>query len=52
VTPVPGPVFHKFMTPGPKQNRRILPGSTPLIRIRSHLWCVGARFWNPILRDI
>jgi len=38
----PGPVFHKFLTPspdpGPKEKRRILPESTPVIRIRYHLW--------------
>ena len=43
VTPDPGPVFHKFSTlgpdPGPKEKRRILPESTPVIRIRSHLCC-------------
>jgi len=37
----PGPVFHKFLTPGPdpgpKDKRRILPESTPVIRILSHL---------------
>jgi len=37
----PGPVFHKFSTPGPdsgpKGKRRILPVSTPVDRIRSHL---------------
>jgi len=42
VTPVPGPVFHKFLTPGPdpspKEKRRIPLESTPLIQIRSHLW--------------
>jgi len=44
VTPVPGPVFQKFLTPGPdprpKEKRRILPESTPVNRIRSHLWFV------------
>ena len=38
----PGPLFYKFSTrgpdPGPKEKRRILPESTPVIRIRSHLW--------------
>ena len=42
VTPIPGPVFPKFLTPvpdpGPKEKRRIRPESTPVIRIRSHLW--------------
>ena len=37
-----GPVFPKFLTPGldpgPNEKRRILPESTPVIRIRSHLW--------------
>jgi len=37
VTPDPGLVFHKFLTPGPKEKRRILLESTPVIRIRSHL---------------
>jgi len=38
----PAPFFHKFLTPGPdlgpREKRRILPDSTPVIRIRSHLW--------------
>jgi len=42
VTPGPGPIFHKFFTPGPdpgpKEKRKILPESTPVIR--SHL-CYG-----------
>jgi len=38
VTPDPGPVFPQFVTPGPKEKRRILPDSTPVIRIRFHLW--------------
>ena len=40
LTPDPGPDFHKFLTtdPGPKKKRRILPESTPVFRIRSHLW--------------
>ena len=39
VTTDPGPVFHKFLTPDPglKEKPRILPESTPVIRIRSHL---------------
>ena len=39
----PGPVFHKFFTPdpGPKEKPRILPESTPVIRIWSHLWRIG-----------
>jgi len=51
VTPDPGPDFHKFLTPvpGPKEKRRILPESTPVIRIRPHLWCTGAGVseWTP-----
>ena len=36
----PGPVFPKFLTPDPvpKEKRRILQESRPVIRIRSHLW--------------
>ena len=39
VTPNPGPVFHKFLTPGPgpKEKRKILPESTPALSIRCHL---------------
>ena len=39
-----GPVFHKFLAPGPKEKRRILPESTPALRILYHLCfeCVGA----------
>ena len=39
VTPVLEPVFPKYLTPdpGPKEKRRILPESTPVFRIRSHL---------------
>jgi len=35
----PGPFFHKFLTPapGPKEKRRILPESTPALRIHAHL---------------
>jgi len=29
VIPDTGPVFHKFLTPGPKEKHRILPESTP-----------------------
>jgi len=40
-TPDPGPVFHKFLTPGldpgPKEKRRILPESNPALRTRCHL---------------
>ena len=38
MTPDLGPFFHKFLTPGPEEKRRILLESTPVIRIRSHLW--------------
>ena len=42
VTPDPGPVFHKFLTlgpdPYPKEKRRLLPESTPVILIGSHLY--------------
>jgi len=42
VTPDPGPVFPKFLTPsldpGPKEKRRTLAESTPVNRILSHLW--------------
>ena len=40
VTQGSGPVFHKFLTPGPgpKEKRRILPKSNPALRIRCHLW--------------
>ena len=41
VTPGSGPVFQKLLTPGPKEKRRILPESTPVIRIRPHLWYMG-----------
>ena len=34
----PGPVFHKFLTPGPKEKCRILSESTPALRIRDYLW--------------
>jgi len=30
----------KFLTPGPKEKRRILSESTPVIRIQLHLWCI------------
>ena len=51
VTPGPGPVFHMFLTPdpGPKEKRRILPELTPVIRIRSHLWCkVPSSRWKKL----
>jgi len=32
VKPDPGPLFYKVLTPGPKENRRILPESTPSLR--------------------
>jgi len=40
VTPDPGPDFHKILTPnpGPKEKRRILPESTPPLRVHGHLW--------------
>jgi len=43
---IPGPFFYKFLipAPGPKEKRRILPMSTPTLRIRSHLWC--RPFWH------
>ena len=50
VIPDPVPVFHKFLTqgpdPGPNEKDRILPESTPVIRIRPHLWfiCVQTKF--------
>ena len=39
VTQDPYPFFHKFLTPapGPKEKCRILPESTPALRIRSHI---------------
>ena len=47
VTPIPDPVFHKFLTPGPdlapKEKSRIQPESTPVIRIRSHFCSRGGR---------
>jgi len=33
----PDPFFHKFLTPAPEE-RRILPESTPALRIYGHLW--------------
>jgi len=48
VTPDARPVFPKFLTPvpvpDPKEKRRILPESTPVIWIRSHLWYLGQRW--------
>jgi len=41
--------FHKFLTPGPKEKRRILPELTPALRIWSHLWQwseVGNRYFE------
>jgi len=32
VTPDPGPIFPKFLTPGPEEKLRILPESTPVFR--------------------
>jgi len=44
--PDPGPVFHKLLTPGrqpgPKVKRRILPVSTPALRIHGHLCLLHA----------
>ena len=42
MTPGPGAVFPIFLTPDPepKEKRRNLPESTPVIRIRSHLWFI------------
>ena len=41
-TPGPCPVFPKVLSPGPdsgpKEKRRILPESTPVFRIRYHIW--------------
>jgi len=39
----PGPPFHKFLTPGPcpKEKRRILSESHPVLRIRCHFWCAA-----------
>ena len=49
VTPDLGPVFRKFFTPGPvpgrKEKRRILPESTSVIRIRSHLCLFSVDNW-------
>ena len=41
MTPDPGPVFHKFLTPDPvpKKKCRILPESTTALRIGCHLCC-------------
>jgi len=43
-----GPVFPKFLlpNPGPKEKRRILPGSTPVMRIRSYFGWTGVGFSN------
>jgi len=42
VTPDPGPVFYKFLTPAPspKEKRKIQLELTPAIWIRGHLWSV------------
>jgi len=39
MTPDPVRFFHKFLTPGPdpKDKRRVLPESTPALRIHDHL---------------
>jgi len=55
LTPDPGPVFLKFLTPGPgpNENRRIPPDSTPALRIRSHLWRMHrVIFYIPNTRDV
>ena len=36
MTPGPGPVFHKYLTPDPKEKQRILPESTPTFWIHCH----------------
>ena len=41
MTPDPRPVFHKYLTPGPKEKRRILPELTPTLRIRVHSKCTS-----------
>jgi len=50
VTPDPGPVFPKLLTPGPipgpNEKRRIRPESISVIRIRSHLWYSQIYIWN------
>jgi len=46
-TPDPGLVCHKFLTPGPdpKEKRRILPESTPALRIRCQVkFLTSAKF--------
>jgi len=42
----PGPVFQKFLTPDPDpiEKRRILPESTPELRIHGHL-CSAVAEW-------
>ena len=42
VTPNLGQVCHKILTqaPDPKGKRRLLPESTPALRIRGHRWCM------------
>ena len=46
---IPGPFFPKYLTPGPKEKRWILPESTLALRIQSHLWCmVNKRLGTPV----
>jgi len=46
-----GPVFHKFLTPGPgpKEKHRILPESNPALLIRCHLWYMYHRLGTSAL---
>jgi len=46
VTLDPGPIFHKFLAPGPKEKRRILPESTPVTRICCKVEVSGYLFFN------
>ena len=54
--PGSGSSFPKFLTPGPdpgpKEKRRFLPESTPVIRIRSHLWYAYHSLGNTALAVI
>ena len=45
MTPDPDPVYHKFLTPCPKEKRRILLESTPVLQIRSHLWTISEKIF-------
>ena len=41
MTSDPGPVFQNFLTVGSgSEKNRILPESTPALRIRGHFWCL------------